>query len=197
MWLTTSFFTCWPARSARWAQDFSLCVPAQIRTSGWPQRVHAVPILVPVLESGSQSQASSELEEPRAKNAVSVLQEFVQTSKSFRQPQNRATLQWSFDTTSPKRLFRAHVAFLLDGVPHTVVGGWHTRKKYAQQDCAEGCLRLFVGEWGSLLRRPLDVPKAQPARLEALTMLDIFLESFAPCEPAVSWNIEGGKEFQA
>lgn len=28
-------------------------------------------------------------------------------------------------------------------------------------------------------------------------MLDIFLESFAPCEPAVSWNIEGGKEFQA
>ena len=35
-------FHAWPARSARWAQDFSLCMLAQIRTSGWPQRVHAV-----------------------------------------------------------------------------------------------------------------------------------------------------------
>ena len=35
-------FHAWPARSARWAQDFFLCMLAQIRTSGWPQRVHAV-----------------------------------------------------------------------------------------------------------------------------------------------------------
>ena len=27
-----------------------------------------------------------------------------------------------------------------------VMGGWHPRKKLAQQDAASGCLSLFVGE---------------------------------------------------
>ncbi|CAK9076670.1 unnamed protein product, partial [Durusdinium trenchii] len=106
----------------------------------------------------------------------------------FRQPQHRATLQWSFDasSTGSKRLFRARVGFVLDGIPHHVVGGWHPRKKLAQQDAAAGSLGFFVGEWGNHLAPPelTDVPT------EALAALQVFCRSYAPCDPKISWSIE-------
>jgi hypothetical protein len=46
--------------------------------------------------------------------------------------------------------FRATVAFLLDGVPHHVVGAWQPSKQLAKRDAAERTLGLYVGRWGEL-----------------------------------------------
>jgi hypothetical protein len=42
------------------------------------------------------------------------------------------------------------VAFLLDGVPHHVVGAWQPSKQLAKRDAAERTLSLYVGRWGDL-----------------------------------------------
>jgi len=88
------------------------------------------------------------------KGVVALLQEFVQCSRQFSAPQHRPILQWSYDqrmvnTTALE--FRGIVAFLLDGVPHHVAGGWHPSKKLAQRDAAERSLNFFVGKWGEQL----------------------------------------------
>lgn len=77
---------------------------------------------------------------------ISLLQEFVQGSRSFPAVSHCSVLQWAFHTRSggPQCLFMAIVAFLLDGVPHHVAGGWQPSKKLAQRDAAERALRLFV-----------------------------------------------------
>ncbi|CAL1159970.1 unnamed protein product [Cladocopium goreaui] len=176
--------------------------------------VYQVPILVPMVQIPTRDSTKSSQEEEvsqgseaatattvasnssgeGSKNAVSLLQEYVQTSKrGYRQPQNRATLQWKFDASSSgsKRLFRARVAFVLDGIPHHVMGGWHPRKKLAQQDTASGCLSLFVGEWGNCLSHP-DLPDMPD---EALPALQSFCRSYPPiCDSTlngdINWTIE-------
>jgi len=174
--------------------------------------LYQVPILVPVMpvmESSTKDSREEEVEQEASeatattvasnssnevsKNAVSLLQEYVQTSKrGYRQQQNRATLQWKFDasTHGSKRLFRARVAFVLDGIPHYVMGGRHARKKLAQQDAASGCLSLFIGEWGNSLSHPelTDMPK------QALAALGSFCQKYPPiCDSEsndLHWSIE-------
>lgn len=46
--------------------------------------------------------------------------------------------------------FRATVAFLLNGVPHHVVGAWCHNKTTAKRDVAQRALGLFVDRWGEL-----------------------------------------------
>jgi hypothetical protein len=52
--------------------------------------------------------------------------------------------------------FRATVAFLLDGVPHHVVGAWQPSKQLAKRDAAERTLSLYVGHWGDLAVKDRD-----------------------------------------
>lgn len=87
-----------------------------------------------------------------SKGAISQLQEFVQSAKLHPMPPNCPVLQWSHDTRMVSMCleFRATVAFLLDGVPHHVVGSWKHSKKLAQRDTAERTLALFVNRWGDL-----------------------------------------------
>lgn len=85
---------------------------------------------------------------------ISILQEFLQDSKTFRVPNQHSILQWHFDqysVSSSQNQFRATVAFLLEGVPHHVAGAWHTSKGAAKRDTAERALGLFVSQWGSQL----------------------------------------------
>eukprot|EP00438_Fugacium_kawagutii_P013364 Skav216470 [mRNA] locus=scaffold1123:142941:152664:+ [translate_table: standard] len=174
--------------------------------------VYQMPILVPVMQLSTRDSTKSSHEEEveqgsdaatgttvastavastassgeGSKNAVSLLQEYVQTSKrGYRQPQNRATLQWK------KRCFRARVAFVLDGIPHYALGGWHPRKKLAQQDTASACLSLFVGEWGNCLSNP-ELPQMPT---QALRALQCFCRNYPPiCDSAsngdINWTIE-------
>jgi hypothetical protein len=86
-----------------------------------------------------------------------MLQEFVQCSKKFQAPANQPILQWDFETRMADRTtleFRATAAFLLDGVPHHTVGGWHLSKKAAQRDAAERALTFFVKFWAQYFTRP-------------------------------------------
>lgn len=94
-----------------------------------------------------------------------MLQEYVQSSKKFQAPANQPILQWDFETRMADRTtleFRATAAFLLDGVPHHTVGGWHLSKKAAQRDAAERTLSLFVVSWGRYSASAA-VPAVQPA----------------------------------
>jgi hypothetical protein len=77
------------------------------------------------------------------------LQEFVQCSPTFHIPANYPVLQWSFESQmadSATLEFRATVAFLLEGVPHHVAGGWQQKKKDAQRDAAERALSFYKGK---------------------------------------------------
>jgi hypothetical protein len=99
---------------------------------------------------------------PAQKGAISQLQEFVQCSPGFQIPANYPVLQWSFDSQMANTAtleFSATVAFLLDGVPHHVAGGWQPQKKIAQRDTAERALALFAGKWGKDLQRNSDLER--------------------------------------
>jgi len=82
-----------------------------------------------------------------------MLQEFLQCTRLYQAPQQRSALQWQYESRPGTALvaaeFRATVSFLLDGVPHHVVGVWHASKKKAQRDTAERTLGLYVGRWGA------------------------------------------------
>lgn len=112
---------------------------------------------LPQQQAASSPEGSSAL----SKGAISQLQEFVQGAKLFPMPPNCPVLQWDYDTRMVSMCleFRATVAFLLDGVPHHVVGAWKHSKKLAQRDTAERTLALFVNRWGELVQdaRPDDV----------------------------------------
>jgi len=85
---------------------------------------------------------------------ISILQEFLQDSKTFRVPNQHSILQWHFEqhsVSSSSNQFRATVAFLLEGVPHHAAGAWHNSKAAAKRDAAERALGLFVSQWGSQL----------------------------------------------
>lgn len=86
----------------------------------------------------------------RAKGAISLLQEFVQSSTKHHLPPNHSVLQWKFDTRMADEAtlqFSATVTFLLEGVPHHAAGSWYPSKKTAQRDAAERSLRLFASRW--------------------------------------------------
>mmetsp|Transcript_132351 Transcript_132351/g.330026 ORF Transcript_132351/g.330026 Transcript_132351/m.330026 type:complete len:307 (-) Transcript_132351:228-1148(-) len=94
------------------------------------------------------------------KGAISQLQEFVQASKRYPLPPSCPILQWACDTRSAGGTldFRATVAFLLDGVPQHVTGGWQASKKLAQRDAAESALVFFISRWGLLGKADLCSP---------------------------------------
>jgi len=134
-------------------------------------------------------------EEAAGKGAISLLQEFVQCSKSFSAPQHRPILQWTFDThmaDCTTLQFRAQVGFLLDGVAHHVAGCWQQSKKQAQRDAAERCLSFFVGSWGAyLLEQELETPEPLGSSFEEL--LENYCETFPACKSqapvwSTSWD---------
>lgn len=88
------------------------------------------------------------------KGVISQLQEFIQGSKDWKGPAGRSVLQWAYDERKDKAgasEFRATVTFVLDGVPHHVVGEWKSAKHLAKRDLAERALRLYVTTWGEQL----------------------------------------------
>lgn len=124
--------------------------------------------------------------EPLAKSVISALQEFVQDSKIFRMPMRQSVLQWSFEehcAKQPGTEFRATVVFVLDGVPHHVLGEWQASKNMAKRDAAERALELFVSQWGSQLlqedpREEMEFSQAEVGEVEALTE---FCRQFPAC----------------
>lgn len=121
------------------------------------------------------------------KGVVALLQEFVQCSQQFAAPQHRPILQWAYEQRViglPALEFRGIVAFLLDGVPHHVAGGWHPSKKLAQRDAAERALTFFVGKWGEQLLDEQAVPVRAPRAGSGASdtqVLDEFCRSYPPC----------------
>jgi hypothetical protein len=147
--------------------------------------------------------------EPEAaeKGCIAQLQEFVQGSKQCPMPANCSILQWSYDhrMVESSLEFRAKVAFLLDGVPHHVLGTWQTSKLRAKRDVAERALCLFVSCWGRMAElehdekyESKDSPRHQPeegqdgeaveaaAAVEEVQLLARFCSSPpAPGQPAL------------
>jgi len=102
-----------------------------------------------LLEGGAGAHADG-----GCKGVISMLQEFVQSSKQCPSASNRPILQWSHETrmVNSNLQFRAKVAFLLDRVPHHVAGFWQPSKKLAKRDASERALILFVNCWGEQCR---------------------------------------------
>jgi len=114
---------------------------------------------------------SEKYAENGGKGAISLLQEYVQCSKTCVAPQDRRVLQWSFGqhVSAGTLEFRATVAFALDEVPHHVVGGWHVSKKAAQRDTADRALGFFIGAWGeALLSEASGRPAVEPQGEQSL-----------------------------
>ncbi|CAJ1437123.1 unnamed protein product [Effrenium voratum] len=90
-----------------------------------------------------------------SKGPISKLQEFVQSSKTHPLPSSCAVLQWSHENrmSGSSLQFRATTSFLLDGVPHHVLGGWWPSKKHSQRDAAERALTFFTAIYGHELGR--------------------------------------------
>jgi len=129
-------------------------------------------------------------ESMQRKGPVALLQEFVQSSRQFAAPQNQAILQWAYDqrmTPSNALEFRASVAFLFDGVPHHVAGGWCSSKKVAQRDAAERGLVFFIGRWGEQLLaedQGSDLAQRRQAlqrRSSDVQALEDFCSSYSAC----------------
>eukprot|EP00440_Ansanella_granifera_P001824 gb/GFBE01001967.1/.p1 GENE.gb/GFBE01001967.1/~~gb/GFBE01001967.1/.p1 ORF type:complete len:487 (+),score=112.92 gb/GFBE01001967.1/:1-1461(+) len=93
---------------------------------------------------------SPEVNQRSSKGPISKLQEFVQSSKAHPLPSSCPVLQWSHENrmAGSSLQFRATTSFLLDGVPHHVLGGWWPSKKQSQRDAAERALAFFVGVCG-------------------------------------------------
>lgn len=73
-----------------------------------------------------------------AANAVSRLQEYVQSCSSF-SPHTKI-LTWSFEQQLENEtalLFQATVSFMFNRIPHYFCGDWQSSKKKAQRDTAE------------------------------------------------------------
>lgn len=137
-----------------------------------------------------------------SKGAISQLQEFVQGAKLFQMPPNCPVLQWSYDSRMVGMCleFRATVAFLLDGLPHHIVGTWKHSKKLAQRDAAERALVLFVNRWGEQMVKAAVEP-VDPAHLRVIRSRDPVRELYeysstaeqtAACAPHWCRRWEGG-----
>lgn len=111
---------------------------------------------IPQKQGGVNRNDGAPTSSSAGKGAISLLQEFVQSSTKHSLPPNHSVLQWKFDTRMADEAtleFSATVTFLLEGVPHHAAGAWHPSKKAAQRDAAERCLRLFTGRWAEELQR--------------------------------------------
>jgi hypothetical protein len=129
-----------------------------------------------------------------SKGAISILQEYVQSSKEFRYPIRRPILQWTFEQQMPDSLnlqFRATVAFMLDGVPHHTVGVWAPSKPAAKRDAAHRALSLLAGSWGEHMLTHQSRLSEQVSTMnnpgQAVEILDNFCRS-TPC-PLPSWHV--------
>uniref|UniRef100_A0A7S2MBP1 Uncharacterized protein n=2 Tax=Zooxanthella nutricula TaxID=1333877 RepID=A0A7S2MBP1_9DINO len=129
------------------------------------------------------------------KGVVALLQEFVQCTRHFPLPQHRPILQWAYDqrmVNATALEFRGTVAFLLDGLPHHICGGWHPSKKLAQRDAASRALAFFVGRWGEHLLESNGQPVQAPAVAKGapnVRVLDAFCADFAACrDGAPDWT---------
>jgi hypothetical protein len=111
--------------------------------------------------------------------AVSQLQEFVQGARLFPMPPSCPVLHWCHDTriVENKLEFRATVSFILDGVPHHIVGEWKLSKKMAQRDVAERSLGLFVGHWGDVVREGLELIKEEDSNECTISLAKSLLPS--------------------
>ena len=110
--------------------------------------------------SGGDASEAGDLASPvtnsrSSKGPISKLQEFVQSSKAHPLPSSCAVLQWSHENrmAGSSLQFRATTSFLLDGVPHHVLGGWWPSKKQSQRDAAERALAFFIGMCGQELAK--------------------------------------------
>lgn len=112
-----------------------------------------------------------------AANAVSVLQEFIQSRSSF--SPHAKILTWGFEQRLEEDTslqFRATVSFVFGDVPHYFCGGWQTSKKKAQRDAAERVWRYlkrrFQGPQGEAVARaaidPGSLPEAVARKLRAI-----------------------------
>lgn len=151
-------------RSGSGCSDASTTLPSTPATPVTP----AIPATSPTDETKLGS----------SKGPISKLQEFVQSSKAQPLPSSCAVLQWNHENrmAGSQLQFRATTAFLLDGVPHHVQGGWWPSKKQAQRDTAERALCFFVGMCGQLV----------------VSNVDDALAGFIDREPAASCTSHGG-----
>lgn len=83
-------------------------------------------------------------------STISTLQELLQSSRTVSLPANVPVLHWTVDEQQAGSSveFRGVVSFLLDGVPHSMMGGWRPSKITAKRDAAERVLGLLVDHWG-------------------------------------------------
>lgn len=80
-------------------------------------------------------------DDPSNGNAVSLLQEHIQSRSSF--SPHAKILTWSHEQRMENQTtlqFRATASFIFADVPHHFCGGWQTSKKKAQRDTAERAL---------------------------------------------------------
>jgi len=144
----------------------------------------------PVSYHRSNSDSAPESSPTRSsKGPISKLQEFVQSSKAHPLPSSCAVLQWSHENrmAGSSLQFRATTSFLLDGVPHHVLGGWWPSKKQSQRDAAERALAFFIGVCGQELAKseiPMNKTRSTSCRNGEVEVSD--LENFV-AEP-IKWN---------
>jgi len=105
-------------------------------------------------------------QDAEAQNAVSILQEYIQSCSDF--PPHSRILMWNFE----KRLqedsllqFRATVSFVFKQVPHFFRGSWQTSKKKAQRDTAER-VRRYMMQQGEKLEEMDQGSRPQRATLD-------------------------------
>jgi len=123
--------------------------PPQADATAAPMPMLQVPPCIPKRADDNMPKAA----------AISQLQETlqsVQLTMHFRYPAGVQVLQWSYKQRreSSRAMFRGIVAYLRDGVPHHVSGGWDSSKKLARQSAAEASVALLRGAWAT----PAEVP---------------------------------------
>lgn len=122
----------------------------------------------------------------RRSSAISALQELVQSSTFFSLPTEVPVLQWQHEHRALHHghEIRASCAFLIDGIPHCVVGGWCSTKVLARRECAERALGLFMHRWAVLGLQDANVTASsvEPPGEEItdLAALQYFCLRFAP-----------------
>jgi len=142
-------------------------VAQHVALPGLKQPIALAPRIVPpavmpqAVEPRTHGSNSSQVSvDAGSRGAISQLQEFVQSSKDYPIPVKCQILQWapySRRMVGASLQFRATVAFLLEGVPHHVLGGWRSSKKLAQRDAAERALSFFITIWGENSLKPTPV----------------------------------------
>jgi len=199
---------------------FSPTKPFQRKAKGKPPRASGSGIVpMPSPDQVSGLCVSADQKSDQAVSVISALQEFIQDSKTFRAPMRHSIIQWSFDERSVNSLstqFRATAAFVLEGVPHHVVGDWQTSKNSAKRDAAERSLGLFVSQWGCQLLQEeqmeqminsglaLDCPESESSlqtskgddqeNTGTVAALHDFCMQFAPCcqtSPQLTTSLQG------